>query len=125
MKKTVRMLNSVTTTLEHIFEMGKRIKDRGGLGFKGASVGTNRRNPIEATQKGKNHYRRRKMPLPALKCYLYRKLGHIRKECTHFLKHQKIRQQLRQFKMNQVWRIKRDGRCLVICTSLKMRVEEK
>ena len=34
LKKSVCMLNSGTTTLEQILEMGKRSKDHGGLKFK-------------------------------------------------------------------------------------------
>ena len=41
MKKSMRMLNSGTTTLERILEMGKSSKDYGGLGFKGEKLGNN------------------------------------------------------------------------------------
>ena len=32
---------------------------------------------------------------------------------------------MHQPKTKQIWRIKRDGRCLVMCTSLKTKIEEK
>ena len=41
MKKTTRMVNLGTMTLEQIMEMGKRIEDHGGLGLNGASLGIN------------------------------------------------------------------------------------
>ena len=41
MKKSMRMLNSCTMTLEWILEMGKRSKDHGGLGYKGENLGNN------------------------------------------------------------------------------------
>ena len=90
MKKFVRMLNSGTTTLERILEMGKKTKDHGGLGFKGENPGNN--VLIEETQRGKDHHHMRKTYLLALRCYYYRKRGHIRKECSHFLMRQKMRQ---------------------------------
>ena len=40
-KKTMRMLNSSTTSLDQILEMVKRTKYHGGLGFKGENLGTN------------------------------------------------------------------------------------
>ena len=55
-KKTIRMMNSSTTALEHILVMGKRNKDHEGLGFKGENSETNSLTPTKATQKGKNHY---------------------------------------------------------------------
>ena len=123
MKKYVSMLNLGTTTLERILEMGKRSKDHGGLGFKGENRGNN--VLTEETQKGKDHYHRINASFPALRCYYCRKQGHIRKECSHFLMYQETRQQVQDPKTKQVWIIKRDGRCLVVYTSLKTKVEEK
>ena len=62
------MLNSSTMALDQILEMGKKTKDHGGLGFKGENLGTNSLTPIEAIQKAKYPYRRRKTPLPTLRC---------------------------------------------------------
>ena len=83
MKKYVRMLNSGTTTLERILEMGKRSKDHGGLEFKGENLGNN--TLIEETQKGKDRHHKRNTSLLTFMCYYCRKWGHIKKECTHFL----------------------------------------
>ena len=47
------MPNLGTMALKQILEMGKRIKDHGGLGFKGGSSKTNSPNSTEATQKVK------------------------------------------------------------------------
>ena len=67
MKKFVRMLNSGTTILEWILEMGKRAEDRGGLGFKGENLGNNILK--EETQKGKDHHHKGKTSPPTLRCY--------------------------------------------------------
>ena len=71
MKKSVRILNSGTTTLERILKMRKLFKDRGGLGFKGGNLGNNVLK--EETQKAKDRHHRRKTYFPALKCYYYKK----------------------------------------------------
>ena len=113
-KKTIRMMNSNTTALEHILVMGKRNKDHEGLGFKGENSETNSSTPTKATQKGKNHYHKRKKALATLRCYFCRKLGHVKKECTHFFMHQKMRQRVQHPKMKQVLIVKKDGRCLVV-----------
>ena len=86
----MRMLNSSTTTLERILEMGKRSKDHGGLRFKGEKLGNN--VLTEETQKGKDLHYRRKTSLSALEYYYCRKRGHIRKECSYFLMCQEMRQ---------------------------------
>ena len=39
--------------------------------------------------------------------------------------HQKVKQREQNPKTKQIWVIKRDGRCLVACTSLKVKVEKK
>ena len=96
------MLNLSAMALKRILEMGKRTKDHGRLGFKRGSSETNSPNSTEAAQKGENHYCRNKNPLPALRCYLCRKLAHIRKECIHFLMRQKMRQQVQHSKTKQV-----------------------
>ena len=91
-KKSVHMLNSGTTTLERILEIGKRTKDHGGLEFNRENSGTN--SLTEETQKGKDHHHRRTTPLLALRSNYCRKPGNIRKECSHFLMHQKMMQQV-------------------------------
>ena len=53
------------------------------------------------------------------------KLGHIRRECFDFLMHQKMRQHKQHSKTKQIQVVKRDGRCLVACTSLKVNVKQK
>ena len=88
MKKSVIMLNSGTVILEWILEIGKRTEDHGGLWFKGNNLGNNVRT--KETQKSKNHHHRRKTSTPALGCYYYGKLGHTRKECSHFQVCQKM-----------------------------------
>ena len=69
----------------------------------------------------KNHSLRRQR----LRCYCCKKLGHIKRDCSHFLMHQKVREQQQQPKTKQIWVVKNDGRCLVACTSLKVNVEQK
>ena len=45
-KKTIRMMNYGTTTLDQILFMGKITKDHEGLGFKGESSETKSHTPI-------------------------------------------------------------------------------
>ena len=92
MNKSIHMFNSSITTLERILEMGKRSKDHGGLGLKGENLGNN--ILTEETQNGKDCHHGRKTYLSALKYYYYRKWGHIKKECSHFLMRQEMRQQV-------------------------------
>ena len=89
--KFVCKLNSKTTTLEQILERGKRAKDYGGIGFKGENLRNN--DLIEETKKGKDPHHKRKTPLPTLRCYYYRKWGHVRKKCSHFFICQEIGRQ--------------------------------
>ena len=77
MKKIVSMLNFGTMTMEHILELGKRTKDHEGLGLKEESLKSISPSLTKATQKGKNHYQRRKKPLLALRYYFCKKMGHI------------------------------------------------
>ena len=83
------MLNLGTTTMERILEMGKISKDHGGLEFKVENLGNILK---EETKKGKDCHPKRKISFPALRCYYCRKRGHIRKEWSHFLMHQEMRQ---------------------------------
>ena len=50
---------------------GKRIEDRGGLGFKGDNLGNN--VLTEEIKKGKDRHHKRKTPPLALRCYYCRK----------------------------------------------------
>ena len=86
----MRMLNSSTTTLERILEMGKRSKDPGGLEFKGEKLGNN--VLTEKTKRVKISIIGAKLSLSALEYYYCRKRGHIKKECSYFLMCQEMRQ---------------------------------
>ena len=104
-KKTMLMMNSDTIDLDHIMLMGRTTKDHKGLGFTEERSDT---KPYALTNaitigrnyhhKGgrKNHSSRRQR----LRCYYCKKLRLIRRECSHFLMHQKVRQQKQHPKTN-------------------------
>ena len=96
-KKSKLMMNSDTTDLDQIMLMGRTTKDHKGLGFTEERSDTKPyalTNAITISRnydhKGgrKNHSSRKQR----LRCYYCKKLRHIRRECSHFLMHQKVRQ---------------------------------
>ena len=97
-KKTMRMMNYGTTTLNHILLIGKTTKDHEGLGFNRESSKTKSHAPTNAIQTSITHYqngsrKHRSSKTQNLICYYCKKLGHIQRDCSHFLMHQKVRQQ--------------------------------
>ena len=126
----MRMMNYGTTTLNHILLMGKTTKDNESLWFKGESLETKYHVPTNAIQISRIHYhngskKNRSSKRQNLRCYYCKKLGHIRKEFSHFLMHQKVRQQKQHLKTKQIRVVKGNIRCLVACTSLEVNINKK
>ena len=54
-----------------------------------------------------------------------KKMGTYHEGVHSLLMRQEMRQQVQHPKTKQVWIIKRDEKCLVVCTSLKTKAEEE
>ena len=94
-KKTMRVMNSGTTTLDQILLMGRTTKDHKGLGFTEERLETKPSAITNVVTANINHYHtggrnNHSSRRQRLRCYYCKKLGHIRRECSHFLMHQKV-----------------------------------
>ena len=79
-------MNSDTMALDHILLMGRTTKDHKGLGFTEERLETKPPTLTNAVTKERNHHHKggrknNSSRKQRFRCYYYKKLGHIWREC--------------------------------------------